>query len=188
MKAVLLDGLLETDASSPVQEIIVTELQRIGWGVDPVVLREVEIADCAGCFGCWIRTPGVCVIDDVARDIAARVIQSDLVIFLTPITFGGYSSELKKALDRLICLVLPFFRKIDGEIHHSARYERYPRLVGVGVLGQPDDEAERLFATLIERNAINLHSPAHAASVLLTSQGEGDMRERVRTILGKVGA
>jgi len=187
MRALLLDGLLEADASSPVHEIIITELERAGWMVEAVILRDVEIADCLGCFGCWVRTPGVCVLDDAARDITRRMVQSDLTIYLTGVTFGGYSSELKKAVDRIICLLSPFFMRINGEVHHRPRYERYPRLVGVGVLSCPDEESERLFTTLVERNAINLHSPAHGAGVVLTDQGAEQMRERVRSILGKAG-
>jgi hypothetical protein len=115
------------------------------------------------------------------------MVQSDLTIYLTAVTFGGYSSELKKAVDRIICLLSPFFMRINGEVHHRPRYERYPRLVGVGVLSCPDEESERLFTTLVERNAINLHSPAHGAGVVLTDQGAEQMRERVRTILSKAG-
>jgi len=49
-----------------------------------------------GCFGCWNKTPGTCVMKDDSAKIAKAVVNSDLLIFLTPITFGGYSSELKK--------------------------------------------------------------------------------------------
>lgn len=54
--------------------------------------------------------------------------------------------------------------KIEGEVHHKPRYERYPRLMGVGVLPQPDEESERIFTTLVSRNAINLHALAHERS------------------------
>jgi multimeric flavodoxin WrbA len=45
-------------------------------------------------------TPGECVIKDAGCDVARDVSHSDLVILLTPMSFGGYSSELKKAVDR----------------------------------------------------------------------------------------
>jgi len=72
-----------------------------------------------------------------------------------------YSSELKKALDRVPCpVLLPFFAKIYGEIHHGKRYDKYPNLVAFGVLSNPDEESENTFATLVARNAINLHTTA----------------------------
>ena len=98
------------------------------------------------------------------------MIAGDLTIFLTPITFGGYSSELKKAVDRLICLISPFFTRIDGEVHHHARYDRYPALVGVGILPASHPVQEQIFHTLIGRNAINMHAPTHNSVVLYRSQ------------------
>ena len=95
--------------------------------------------------------------------MTAAMLASDLVLYLTPLTFGGYSFELKKALDHSICLVSPFFTRIGGEVHHLARYNRYPAILGVGVNATHQDAQEAIFARLIERNAINLHAPAHGA-------------------------
>ena len=94
------------------------------------------------------------------------MIGSDVLVLLTPVTFGGYSSEIKKAMDRSICMVSPFFRRVDGEVHHKLRYRRYPALAAVGVLHEPDEEQERIFGTLVERNALNFASPATAVCVL----------------------
>jgi len=188
MKAVVLNGGVEgDDVLDTVDRVIADELASVGWEVHPFILRNMEIHHCVGCFGCWIQTPGVCIIDDAARDIAGEVIESDLAVFLTPVTFGGYSSELKKAVDRLICLVSPFFVKIAGEIHHRPRYEQYPRLMGVGVLPGIDQESERIFTTLVGRNAINLHSPAHVAGVVLGGQSLDKIRENIQALLAAVG-
>ena len=193
MKAVILNGSEKGDAAiDGVHEIIVDELEGQGWEVEPLILHEMEIRHCVGCFGCWVQTPGVCVINDAGRDVARAVIQSDLVIYLTPVTFGGYSSQLKKALDRSICLLTPFFTKVDGEIHHVPRYERYPRIMGVGVLSQADEESgrtkdvRRIFTTLVGRNAINAHTPAHVGGVILSSLGEGEIRKEIQTLLKAV--
>ncbi len=187
MKAVLLDGSRHGDSSSQlVRPAIATELKAHGWSLQPFTLRELEIHHCWGCFGCWVQTPGRCLINDVARDIAAAVINSDLVIHLTPVTFGGYSSELKKALDRMICLVSPFFTKIGGEIHHKPRYERFPYLLGIGTVEQADEELKRIFTKLVHRNAINMHAPAYAADVICTADGPEAVQLRVRSLIRAV--
>jgi len=188
MKAVVLNGSGKSDnALHTVHKIITDELTDMGWEVEPFILHDMEIHHCLGCFGCWVQTPGVCVIDDSGRDVARAVIQSDLAVFLTPVTFGGYSSELKKAVDRLICLISPFFMKIEGEVHHKPRYERYPRLMGVGVLPQPDEESERIFTTLVGRNAINLHALAHVGGVVLSSQGSNEIQKDIQALFAAVG-
>lgn len=188
MKALILDGSTEENFTLKiVHDVIIDEFKNIGWKVNSRVLRDLKIGSCYGCFKCWVQTPGICVIDDVERDIAKETIQSDLLIFLTPVTFGGYSSELKKAVDRLIPLVMPFFIKIDGEVHHKSRYERYPSLMGIGVLPNEDKESEQLFKTLVNRNAINFHSPIHTAGVIISNQDKKLIREEIKTLLSEVG-
>jgi hypothetical protein len=171
VKTTILNGALAGDpytdrvADLAAQELIAQGGQVISW-----TLREEKVAYCLGCFQCWTKTPGLCRIDDAGRAVTASIIASDLAVYITPITFGGYSSELKKVIDRNICLVSPFFTSIDGEVHHKPRYERYPRLAVVGVLPAPDPEQEELFRRLVERNAINMHTPAYDVNILYRLQ------------------
>ncbi|GIK72551.1 MAG: hypothetical protein BroJett021_15390 [Chloroflexota bacterium] len=167
MNALILDGALPGDNAVPtVAHHLQQALMKAGWNAAVIALRAQKIAYCLGCFDCWTKSPGVCKIDDDGRRVTAAMLASDLVVYLTPLTFGGYSSELKKALDRSICLVSPFFTRIDGEVHHQPRYDRYPALLGVGVSAAPDDGQAAIFARLIERNALNLHAPAHGAVII----------------------
>jgi hypothetical protein len=184
MKATILSGALPGDSFMDAAGIALQDaLEAAGWTVTPWTLRDEKIAYCLGCFECWTKTPGLCRIDDAGRDVAANVIGSDLTIYLTPITFGGYSSELKKAVDRIICLISPFFTRIDGEVHHHARYTRYPDLLGVGVLPAPHPDQEHIFHTLIGRNAINLHASEHNSVVLYRSQEPAVAATAVRSAL-----
>jgi multimeric flavodoxin WrbA len=189
VKAIILNGARNNDnALDSIHDIIVDELTDIGWEVTSYALRKHTIGHCVGCFGCWIKTPGICRFNDDAREIARQFIQSDLSVLYTPVTFGGYSAELKKALDRaLLCLVSPFFMKINGEVHHKPRYVRYPRLMGVGVLPHADKESEKIFKTVVKRNALNFHSPAHIAGVILSDQGMGKSRKHIKSLLTAIG-
>jgi len=171
MKATILSGALPGDSFVDAASIALQDaLEAEGWTVTTWNLRDQKLAYCLGCFECWTKTPGLCRIDDAGRQVAASIIGGDLTVYLTPITFGGYSSDLKKAVDRIICLISPFFVRIDGEVHHHARYDRYPDLLGVGVLPAPHPDQEKIFRTLIDRNAINLHAREHSSMVLYRSQ------------------
>jgi hypothetical protein len=187
VKAVILDGSREDDdALNTPHRVILDELTGAGWEVEPFILHQLAISYCRGCFECWVHTPGVCVSTGAGRDVPRAVIQSDLTVLLTPVTFGGYSSPLKKAVDHLIGLVSPFFLRIDGETHHKTRYATYPRLLGVGVMPEEDAESERIFTTLVERNAINMHSPAYAAGVVLADETAPEIRVDMRSLLAAV--
>jgi multimeric flavodoxin WrbA len=117
----------------------------------------MDIKPCRGCFSCWIKTPGRCVIEaDDQEAILRATAASDLIIWLTPITFGGYAPELKKALDRIIPILLPFFTKVHGETHHPLRYPRRRRLLVIGTQKQQDADSENVFRRLVTRNALNM--------------------------------
>ena len=160
MNVTLLNGSLPDDPfTDTIADLLAREYVSQGAEVTAWRLRDHKAAYCLGCFECWTHTPGLCRIDDDARHITASIIRSDLQVNVTPVTFGGYSSEIKKALDRSICLVMPFFVRVNGEVHHKPRYQNFPRLRVVGVLPKPDPEQESIFRRLVERNAINMHAP-----------------------------
>ena len=188
MKATILNGSNNDDkVLANIHSVLVEELSSIGLEVESFILHEMKIAYCVGCFECWVKTPGECRFNDDGREIARQFIQSDLVVCLTPVTFGGYSAELKKALDRIICLILPFFMKINGEVHHRKRYDKYPRLLGLGVLPREDKQSKQIFTTLVRRNSINMHSPAQNGAVIVSSQGADTVRQEIRACISQLG-
>jgi multimeric flavodoxin WrbA len=159
MKAMILDGgkpgdLLCTAAAKEVKSL----LEAKGYSVDIFSPEEMKIAPCLGCFACWATTPGRCVHNDDAGKILSSWANADILIWTTPIVWGGYSPSLKKALDRCIPLILPFFIKVRGEVHHPLRYSLPRKTVVIGTLPQVDPESEMIFRNLAERNAINMHS------------------------------
>ena len=98
-----------------------------------------------------------------------------------------YSSQLKKAMDRYACpLLLPFFQKINGEVHHSIRYDKNPKLVAVGVLPGPDEESENNFSTLMSRNGINLHTTA-VSNIVYSTDKSDVIKQKVISTLSKAG-
>ena len=155
MKTLILDGSQPND---PISAKIKTSLQAQLSNVETLVLCEQKIGNCAGDFFCWVRSPGMCNTNDDNRIIAEKIMQIDLVIYLTPVTFGGYSSALKRMVDHQIQNISPFFATIDGEIHHQPRYQSYPDVLAVGWMDQPNAQSEAVFRQLVRRNAINMYA------------------------------
>ena len=188
MNYLILNGMNEEDLFIPkVEKIVSDRLKKQKCTGEAIQLHEKEIKPCLGCFKCWIQTPGICIIDDYGREIAKRMIQSNNLIYITPIFFGGYSSELKKALDRSICLILPFFRKYNSEIHHERRYENYPNLIVFGILEEKDTEQEEIFTTLVERNVLNNCNPNHSSEVIYHSDNENIIKKKIENCLRIIG-
>jgi len=109
MKAILFDGSQTNDITGRrVRAALTVQLQAQGWDVEHIALCEQKIGNCAGDFYCWIRNPGMCNINDDNRAIAESLVASDLLVYLTPVTFGGYASTLKRMVDHQIQNVSPF--------------------------------------------------------------------------------
>lgn len=117
------------------------------------------VRHCVGCFGCWIKTPGKCVIADRAREFCDMLPQQDEVIIISKLTFGGLSPDVKAVLDRSIGYMLPFFRIIKGEMHHVQRFTSSPVFIYhfYQAAGKPaqKETAQKLAAA----NALNFGSP-----------------------------
>ena len=176
MKALILNGSLEGDATGErVRAALMSKLQKRGWETEHVLLREKKIGNCAGDFYCWIRSPGICNVDDDNRDIADAVVHADLLVYLTPVTFGGYSSTLKHMVDHQIQNILPFFAQVHGETHHAKRYRHYADFLAVGWLEAPDPQAEALFHNLAARNGLNFYAKTAVSGIVTARQGDAEL-------------
>lgn len=91
-----------------------------GW---TVVAQEGPIRPCVGCFGCWNRTPGVCVIRDGYEHMGELIHRADEVEVISRYRYGGFSGFVKNVFDRCLGYVLPQFELVAGETHHQRRYD-----------------------------------------------------------------
>ena len=172
MNAVILNG---ADTGSPQVDTLCAEVER-QLAVQPCTVRSFHLKDfvighCLGEFDCWVKTPGRCRIHDEGQEIERAVHDADLLVLLTPVHFGGYSAQLKKAVDRLLPLVSPYFDKRADLTHHQHRYARMPRLVGIGWDAAPSPSRAALFSALVQSNALNLGSPGWGAVVVGDAPG-----------------
>lgn len=118
-------------------------------------LSSLKIAPCMGCFGCWTKTPGRCVIRDDATRVYPCIAQSDTLLYVTPIRYGGYDSVMKTMLERAIPVQQAFIRIYHGETHHVQRAVT-PKKATIVVYGDYPPDEQQLFRDLVARNAHNM--------------------------------
>lgn len=144
-------------------------------------LREMDIRYCIGCFDCWIKTPGKCIFRDNMRDICRTYINSDLVLFASPVIMGFTSAILKKAHERLIPLIHPYFEFVQNEVHHLSRYDNYPLM---GLLMEKDkntdEEDIQIISDIYGRDAINFKTSFCFAK--LTADSIEDVANEINSI------
>ena len=88
-----------------------------------IVADEGTIRPCIGCFSCWNKTPGKCVIEDGYDNMGYLIHHAEEVTVISRYTYGGFSSFVKNVFDRCLGYVLPHFELVDGESHHQKRYD-----------------------------------------------------------------
>jgi multimeric flavodoxin WrbA len=116
-----------------------------------------ELAFCKGCFGCWIKQPGECTIKDSMSEINDNFINSDVVVYLSPVIFGQFSANVKSAIDRWLPNILPFFiTRPDGSTMHSSRYATYPKQIIIGYGETVSDEDAQLFVDITKKHRHNI--------------------------------
>ena len=113
------------------------------------------IRPCVGCFSCWNKTPGRCVVRDGYDDIGVLIHRAAEVVVISRYTYGGFSGFVKNVLDRCIGYALPQFEVVDGETHHRRRYDEdkpYTFIFYGPGLGREQRERARRYVTAVCAN------------------------------------
>ncbi len=159
MKVLILNALQrKTKDYEQIKKVLEENLQTDKYSYEWINVREMNVNTCIGtkCLACQFKTPGICKQKDDMQWLYPKLIQANLLVFLTPISFGSYHSELKKVIDRFVPLDIPVYTIYQGELHHKCRYEKMPNLLSVGFLKNENQESMKIFNKLTERNAINM--------------------------------
>ncbi len=111
-----------------------------------LTLNEDGIKPCLGCGGCETKSYKRCVFRDDGDRILPYIAQSDTLVIVTPLTYGGYSYQTKLIVDKLALL---------GDMHYYVRNKELVKGIEPGkyfVIGISEDcgEAEaNAFAFLV---------------------------------------
>lgn len=113
MKVLIINGSQRGESSNTLQltRAFVTGMKKVAdVEAETVTLRDLKIEPCRGCFCCWSRTPGRCVIKDDVRDVTLKMMASDVVIYSFPLFYYSVPSKLKAFIERQLPTVAPFMQ------------------------------------------------------------------------------
>ena len=102
-------------------EAFLRGMNREAHEVNVINVIDQDIGPCRGCFGCWQREDGHCVIQDDQNRILDLYRNADVIIWSFPLYCYGMPSHLKALLDRTIPLVkMKMVQEADGTVRHEA--------------------------------------------------------------------
>lgn len=139
-------------------KLIITDIENLYIPVEgdyKVINPKGSIHHCIGCFGCWIKTPGKCVIHDGYEGTGIDMGKCDELIIISQCCYGGVSPFVKMVQDRAISYIHPDFVIRKGEMHHKRRYNNVISMSAYFYGENISDEEKELAKELMQANADN---------------------------------
>ena len=172
MKITAFNGSPKADCGNT--HVIVSALlegaEKAGASTENVLLARKKIGHCIGCFTCWTKTPGECVLKDDMKELLKKYMASDIVIMASPLYVDHVTGIMKDFMDRSLPLVCPQFEMgCAGQTRHVSRYEKYPSIVWVSNCGFPEKDQFAVLQLACERDIRN--NKADIIAEIYRSQG-----------------
>lgn len=120
---------------------------------DDVVISACNLKqNCRGCWGCWVKTPGQCILPDGYERIGKNLAKADTVTIVSKCIYGTVSQDIKRVIDRSIGYAHPFFVTENKVMHHKRRYQKHfdLHLIFYGKLSEMEKETARKYALFLE--------------------------------------
>lgn len=161
--------------------LIYEALQKQGKEVKLIDISRCDIKPCYSCGYCQTKMYRECVHQDDMGDILRQILRSKQVVWVTPLTFGGYSSQTKKVLDRMAIIGDEHYYVKNGEIIKGMKAS-LKKMIAIGVKTDWDDEEANVFKTLLYEN-INIMGIEGKAFVVKPKE---DMGQIIGEMIGNV--
>ena len=94
----------------------------------PAVCEELNVSDmdispCRGCFACWNKTDGECVIKDEMKTALDKILWADTIIWSFGLYYFNVPGKLKTLIDRQLPLAMPFMVSDSEAGSHPSRFD-----------------------------------------------------------------
>ncbi len=123
MKILVINGSPKKENSNTMK-LTTSFIEGAGWeNVEIIHIADAEIKGCRGCFACWNKTPGKCIINDDMNEMIEKLIVADIIIWSFPLYYFNVPGILKNFIDRQLPMALPFMIEGSESGGHPSRYD-----------------------------------------------------------------
>lgn len=188
MKSLILNSI-EPDSRfyDHIKYILKSYLSKLNYKEKFIDLHKKKIEYCIGCSYCCEREPGICIKKDDMQDIYPEMVNSNLFVFVTTVTFGGINSELKKVIDRISPLFLPTYTLHRGELHHPLRYPGPQTLLSIGILQGNYPAQKKTFKLVMNRLKTAFFVQKSGMSIIQENWKNDQISEKIKMGFNEMG-
>jgi multimeric flavodoxin WrbA len=118
------------------------ELKSLGHEFESIYLNSKNINGCLACGKCKEEPQKIgCIQDDDAQQILSKMVESQLIIFASPLYFWGFTAQIKAIIDRTYCFYTHYH-----EPNHASLIDGQRQALIVTGAGPYENNAEGVFA------------------------------------------
>ena len=107
MKIAILNGSPRKENTAAMVEAFAEGAREAGHEVDILHVGKMKINGCLGCEFCHTKGEGKCVQKDDMEKVMPAYLESDMIVFATPIYYFDMTAQLSAAIQRVYCIGKP---------------------------------------------------------------------------------
>ena len=144
MKITVLNGSPRKQNTAAMVDAFAQGAKEVGHEVEILHVGKMKIAGCLGCEYCHGKGEGKCVQKDDMEKVIPAYLNSDMIVFASPIYYAALTAQLEAAIQRVYCIGKPakavkavlLLSSAAGSYDAAiARYKAYTGFTGIEDMG-----------------------------------------------------
>ena len=107
MKIAILNGSPRTANTAAMVKAFADAAKEAGHEVDILHVGKMKIGGCLGCEYCHTKGDGKCIQQDDMAKVMPAYLESDMIVYASPIYYFGMSAQIMAAMQRVYCIGKP---------------------------------------------------------------------------------
>ncbi len=107
MKITILNGSPRTENTAAMVEAFRQGAEAAGHEVEVLHVGRMKIGGCLACEYCHGKGEGKCIQKDDMEKVMPAYLESDMLVFASPIYYFSMTAQMEAALQRLYCIMKP---------------------------------------------------------------------------------
>ena len=107
MKIAILNGSPRAVNTAAMVDAFAEAAEATGHEVEILHVGRMKIAGCLGCEYCHTKGDGKCIQQDDMAKVMPAYLESDMIVYASPVYYFGMSAQLMAAIQRVYCISKP---------------------------------------------------------------------------------